>query len=162
MNMQICRPKERIAKNGGTGTLSRFRNEIEHVFDRFLTEPFELAWYGREGKEWMPRLDVVEGADAITVRMELPGVSPKNVDVTVRENVMTISGHKEESSKEEGRDYYISEREFGAFRRTIELPQSCDPDRVTASHDNGVITVKIARLKEAAPKHIAIKTNANS
>jgi HSP20 family protein len=75
---------------------------------------------------------------------------------------MTISGHKQESSKEEGKDFYISEREFGAFRRSLELPQGCDPDRITAEQDNGVLTVKIARLKEATPKHIAVKTGANS
>lgn len=162
MNLLTCQPRERLSANGGTGTLSRFRNDIERVFDRFITDPFEAAWYGREGKEWMPKIDVMESADAITVRMEVPGVSPRNVDVAVRGNVLNISGHKEEISKEEGKDYYISEREFGAFRRSLELPQGFDPDRITAAQDNGVLTIKIARLKEATPKHIAVKTGTNS
>jgi HSP20 family protein len=162
MNLLSCQPKERLTGNGGAGNFSRFRNEIERVFDRFVVDPFEVAWYGRNGKDWIPKLDVMESSDAITVRLEVPGVSPKNVDVSVRGNVLTISGHKEESSKEDGKDFYISEREYGSFRRSIELPQGCDPDRVTAAQDNGVLTVKIARLKEATPKQITVKTGSSS
>jgi len=132
------------------------------MFDRFVADPFDVAWYGRNGKDWMPKLDVVESSDAITVRTELPGVSPKNVDVSVRNNILTISGHKEASSEEEGKDFYFSEREFGSFRRSIELPQGCDPDRITATQDNGVLSVKIARLKEAAPKRINVKNGSAS
>jgi HSP20 family protein len=132
------------------------------MFDRFVADPFEVAWYGRNGKDWMPRLDVVESADAVTVRTEVPGVLPKNVDVSVRDNILTISGQKEASSHEEGKDFYISEREFGSFRRSIELPQGCDPDRITATQDNGVLTVKISRLREAAPKHVAVRTGSAS
>ncbi len=162
MNLLSCQPKERLPGMGGAGNFSRFRNDIERVFDRFIVDPFEAAWYGRSGKDWMPRLDMMESGDAITVRMEVPGVSSKNVDVSVHGNILTISGHKEDSSKEEGKDYFLSEREYGSFRRSIELPQGCDPDRVTAAQDNGVLTVKIARLKEATPKHIAVKTVSSS
>jgi HSP20 family protein len=158
MNLLTCKPKERGSANAGAGTLTRFRNEMEHMFDRFFTEPFEVAWYGRNGKEWFPKLDVVEENDSVTIRMEVPGVPPKNVDVSVRDNILTISGHKESSSQEESKDFYVSEREFGSFRRSIELPSGCDADRVTASQDNGVLTVKVGRAKEAAPKRIAVKT----
>jgi HSP20 family protein len=162
MNLLTCRPKERVSTNGGAGTLTKFRNEMERAFDRFFTEPFEVAWYGRNGKEWWPKLDVVEENDNVTIRMEVPGVSPKDVEVSVRDNVLTVSGQKESSSKEEGKDFYVSEREFGSFRRSIELPSGCDADRVTASQDNGVLTVKIARTKEAAPKKITVKTGSAS
>lgn len=158
MNLLTCQPKERGSANGASGSLSRFRNEIGRMFDRFVADPFEVAWYGRNGKDWMPKLDVNESSDAITVRMEVPGVSSKNVDVSLRDNMLTISGHKDASSEEEGKDFYISEREFGSFRRSIELPSGCDADRVTASQDNGVLTVKVGRAKEAAPKRIAVKT----
>jgi HSP20 family protein len=135
---------------------------MERVFDRFVADPFEVAWYGRNGKDWMPKLDVVESSDAVTVRTELPGVLPKNVDVSMRDNILTISGHKEAATQEEGKDFFISEREFGSFRRSIELPQGCDADRITATQDNGVLTVKIARLKEATPKKIPVKTGSAS
>lgn len=157
MNLLTCKPRERTSGNGGAGTLSKMRTEMERVFDRFLADPFELAWYGKAGKEWIPKLDVMEDNDNVTVRMEIPGVTSKNVDVTVRDNVLTISGHKESSSHEEGKDFYVSEREFGAFKRMIELPPGCDPDKITASQDNGVLTVKVARTKASSPKRIPVK-----
>lgn len=162
MNLLTSQPKERLTADGGTGTLSRFRNEMERAFDRFFVEPFDVAFHGRTGKEWLPKLDVIEENDAITVRMELPGVSPKNVDVSLRDNILTISGHKETTSHEEGKNFYISEREFGSFRRSMELPQSCDPDRISASQDNGLLTVKIPRTKESTPKRISVKTGSGS
>jgi len=162
MNLLTCQPRERTSATGGPGNLSRFRNEMERVFDRLIAEPFEMAWYGRNGKEWIPKLDMIESADSITLRMEVPGVPPKNVDVSMCGNVLTISGHKEQSTQEEGKDFYISEREFGSFRRSLDLPAGCDPDRITATQDNGILTVKIARLKDAAPKHIAVKSVPNT
>lgn len=162
MNLLTTQPREKFATNGGSGTLSRFRNEMERALDRFFVEPFEVAWHGRDGKEWNPKLDVIEENDAVTVRMEVPGVAPKNVDVSLRDNILTISGHKETTSHEEGKNFYISEREFGSFRRSMELPQSCDPDRISASQENGVLTVKIPRSKESAPKHISVKAGSAS
>jgi HSP20 family protein len=131
---------------------------MERTFDRFFTEPFELAWYGRNGKEWFPKLDVLEQEDAVTVCLELAGVSPENVDVSIRDNVLTISGHKDFAIQDEGKDFYICEREFGSFRRVIELPPGCDAEHITASQANGVVTIKIARSKEAKPRHIPVKT----
>lgn len=157
MNLLTCKPRERLSVNGGTGTLSKMRNEMERVFDRFLAEPFEVAWYGRNGKEWMPKLDVMEDNDHVTVRMEIPGVTSKNVDVSVRDNVLTIAGNKESASHEEGKDFYVSEREFGSFKRVLELPPGCDPEKITASQDNGVLTVKVARTKAATPKRVPVK-----
>jgi len=158
MNLLTSRPRERGTANGGATALSKMRNEVERVFDRFLAEPFEVAWYGRTGKEWMPKLDMMEDNDNITVRMEIPGVTSKNVDVSIRDNVLTISGHKESSSHEEGKDFYLSEREFGSFKRMIELPPGCDAEKITAAQDNGVLTVKIARTKAATPKRIPVKS----
>ena len=158
MNLLTSRPRERGSANGGATALSKMRNEVERVFDRYLAEPFEVAWYGRTGNEWMPKLDMMEDNDNIMVRMEIPGVTSKNVDVSIRDNVLTISGHKESSSHEEGKDFYMSEREFGSFKRMIELPPGCDAEKITASQDNGVLTVKIARTKAATPKRIPVKS----
>jgi HSP20 family protein len=87
-------------------------------------------------------------------------VAAKDVDVSISGNTLTISGEKEESSKEEGKDYFVTERRYGSFRRSIELPEGIDPERITAHQDNGVLTVKIARLKTATPKHIPVKATA--
>lgn len=161
MNLLTCRPKERVSANGGAGTLTKFRHEMERAFDRFFTEPFEVAWYGRTGREWLPKLDVVEESDNVTIRVELAGVSPENIDVSVRDNVLTITGHKDFAIQDEGKDFYLCEREFGSFRRTIELPPGCDAEQITASQNNGVVTVKIVRSKEAAPKRIAVEAGAS-
>lgn len=162
MNLLTCPTKEKHKTNGGTTTLSRFRNEMERAFDRFFVEPLDAVWHGRNGADWMPKLDMIEDHDGISLRMELPGVTPRNVDVSVRDNILTISGHKESSSHEEGKDFYVSEREFGSFRRSLELPPGCDAEKIAASQENGVLTVKIPRSRESTSKRIAVKAGSGS
>lgn len=154
MNLLRTKPRELAAP---TGMLSRMRDELDRVFDRFVREPFDLAWPGN-GSNWMPALDLVDGETEVTIKAEVPGMSAKDVDVSVSGNMLTLSGRKEESKEDRGENYFISERRFGAFQRTIELPEGVDAEKIVAEQENGVLTVKIPKLKTAKPKHIAIKS----
>ena len=140
------------------------RREIARAFDRFFSDPSaplggvsELMTLGgsRLG-EFIPASDVTESDTEVTVKAELAGVDPKDVDVTVSGNVLSLSGEKEESHEDQGADFYRSERSFGSFRRRIELPESVDPDNVSASYDNGVLSIRLAKKQDVRPRKIPV------
>lgn len=161
MNLLTVEPEKKASHRSDPGPLTRFRDEVERVFDR-MAKPWDMPWSRRSGADWVPALDISESEREMTIRAEVPGVSPKDIEVRVSGNMLTLSGTKEESSEEKGRGFYLCERQFGSFRRTVELPQGFDCDRVTARHENGVLTITIARSKDATPRHVAIKSGSAS
>lgn len=135
------------------GLLEPFRKEMEEVMERF---------FGREdGKPraietWAPRVDVEETDKEILVKADLPGVDPKNVEITVENGVLMVRGEKKEEKEEKKKDYHRVERFRGTFYRAIQLPPGADAEKVSATSANGVITVAIPKKVEAQPKKIAI------
>jgi len=104
--------------------LTRLRDEMDHAFERFLGEPFDLLETGLNRAEvWLPPIDITETDDEVTIRAEIPGIPAQNVDVAVTGHVLTISGDKEETEEHKGETYYHTERRFGTFRRVIDLPE---------------------------------------
>ncbi|MFN3484231.1 MAG: Hsp20/alpha crystallin family protein [Planctomycetota bacterium] len=163
--MKLVPFKKRSGRNGGlirggdgASALSRFRAEMDRLFDRFLRDPWsvfdETSLVPSFG--WSPALDVIDGEKEVTVRVEIPGVDPKDVEVTVSGNLLTIAGEKKEFSEEKGTNVYRSECSYGSFRRSLRLPEGVDSEKVQAEYSNGVLTVRIAKSKTAAPRRIAI------
>ena len=139
--------------------LSRLRWDVDRLFDRFLDWPG-----GMEGMGFADvRLDVSENEDEIIVRAEVPGIDPKNLDIELVGDVLTFSGEKSESfgdddkGSERNRPHY-SERRFGAFRRSIQLPTSVQPEAVKAEHRNGLVTIRLKKAESARPRRIQIKS----
>jgi HSP20 family protein len=135
-----------------------FRTELDRLFDRFFDMPSGLARQGFSSLAgWAPSTDVSESDKAVTVRAEVPGVDPKDIEVTLSDDVLTISGEKKEriETKEEGSRR--SERRFGAFRRTLPLPSSVDADSVSAKYENGVLVIELSKREGAAPKRIPVR-----
>ena len=154
--MQLLRTKVRDAAPLAPTALSRMRDEFDRVFDRFIREPFDIAWPSN-GRKWAPAVDVKDTESEVIIKAEVPGMAAKDVDVSVSGNILTLSGEKEESKEEKDENCYISERRFGSFYRAVELPDGVDPEKITAEQENGVLTVKIPKLRTAKPKHIPIK-----
>jgi HSP20 family protein len=98
---------------------------------------------GREAAEWAPPIDVVQKDDDLVVRAELPGAKLEDVEVTVHQGVLTISGKREEQSEEERGGYLVRERRSGSFRRSLQLPERVDEDSIQARFENGVLEVSI-------------------
>lgn len=151
------RPKNIVGPS--TPTLARMRDEMERAFDRFVRDPFDLVVHP-EQRTWMPALDVTDTETEIIVRAEIPGMTAKEVNVAITGNRLTLSGEKVEKNEEKDECCYISERRFGSFFRVIELPEGIDPEKVTADQTDGVLTVKIGKVKAAKPKHIPVKGHA--
>jgi HSP20 family protein len=134
------------------------RKEVDDVFRRVFGKIAEDGEELAVPAEWSPRVDVSETDKAITVKADLPGVDPKDVDVTVRDGVLTIKGEKKEEREEKKKNYQRMERFCGKFYRAISLPTGVDEDNIAAATAKGVVTVTIPKKPEAQPKKIAVKT----
>ena len=152
------RPEEETDDTALSSPLSYFRGEMDRLFERFFGEspgmPFGLA---RTGTGWMPSLDVSETDTDITVRAEVPGLDPKDLEITVSGQVLTIAGEKKEATEEKGENYFHSERRFGSFKRSVQLPAPVDTEKVTAEHKNGVIKIQLHKQQSALPKRIPVQ-----
>jgi HSP20 family protein len=143
--------------NGGmTTVLSTLRSEMDRMFGRFLGG----TWSDPTGAfaTYLPSIDVAETENEITVRAEVPGVDPKDVNVTLSGQLLTIAGEKKETSERKGENYFHSERRFGSFRRCIQLPTPVNPDKMTAEHKNGVIQIRLQKQPGAVAKRIPVQT----
>ena len=156
MNLLRTKPKE-LATSSPL-TFARMRDEMERVFDRFVRNPFEIAWPPERGS-WMPALEVTDTENEFVVKAEVPGMSAKDVNVSLTGNRLTLSGEKEESKEEKREGCYINERSFGSFHRSIELPDGIDPEKIAAEQTDGVLTVKVGKVKAVKPKHIPVKSH---
>jgi HSP20 family protein len=89
--------------------------------------------------------------------MELPGVRPEDVDIRITGGVLTIRGEKREEKEEKNKNLHFTERSFGSFQRSVQLPSTVDPDKVEATFKNGVLTVTVAKHADAKPKRIKVR-----
>ncbi|ODS00376.1 hypothetical protein AUC68_00990 [Methyloceanibacter methanicus] len=148
--------------------LLSLRREVERLFDDFSAvsarrsggmfgaEPF---WRGEFGLAHAPAVDIVEQEKNYRVTAELPGMDEKDIDVKFADGVLTITGEKKEESEEKQKDYYRSERHFGAFQRSFRVPDGVEADKIEASVKNGVLTVLLPKSDTAQKREttIAIK-----
>lgn len=114
-----------------------------------------------ERQSWTPSIDVIETEDAIKLKAELAGMDPKDINIEVQDNVLTVSGERrfEEEVKED--KYYRIERRYGSFGRSISLPQTVDENGIEAKYDNGVLEVVIPKAEVVKPKRIAVSIGHN-
>lgn len=140
--------------------LARLREEMDQLFERFWRDPFGVRF-----GEIFPsasglgvRMNLAESENEVTVTAELPGVDPKDVEISVSDNLLTIRGEKKQEKEDKRRNYHYIERSYGSFHRSIQLPSTADPGRVEAEYKNGVLTVTLQKRPEAKPKKIAVKT----
>jgi HSP20 family protein len=108
--------------------------------------------------EWVPSVDVFRKDGDLIVRAELPGVKPEDVDITVHEGVLTISGEREAEQEEERAEYYVREVRHGSFRRSMALPEDVDEQKVRARYQDGILEVTLEGAAAARePRHIQIE-----
>ena len=138
--------------------LGRFRTELDRLFERFFEVPKGLAREGLSGLTgWAPSVDVSESDKAITVRAEIPGVDPSDIEVTLTGQTLTISGEKRESIETKDENWHRSERRFGSFTRSVTLPKSVDVKKVSAKHEHGMLIIELNKCQSAVPKRIAVR-----
>jgi len=129
------------------------------TMDDFI-EKFFYGWPSFDEKSelaWTPRLDVNETDKDIFVDVELPGIEKKDVKVELKDNVLTISGERNQEKKSENQECCRVERHYGKFERVISLPESVDSGKISAEFKNGILGLKIPKVEKAIPKAIDIE-----
>jgi HSP20 family protein len=134
--------------------LTPLRKELERLLDRFWD--FEMPELPTMG-EWMPKVDLAENKEALVVKAEIPGIEPKEVSLTLQDQVLTIKGEKKEEKEEKGERHYRAERAYGAFARSLRLPVPVDGSKVTATFRNGLLTITLPKAPGARGTMIPIK-----
>jgi len=146
-----------------------FRREVDRLFDDFsmLNWRFPSRVFGRYTPDfpqaaWQiaPAVDIVEKEDQYEITAELPGLDEKDVEIKVTNQSLTIKGEKGEQREEKQKDYHLTERSYGSFQRSFNLPDGVDADRIAASFAKGVLTVTLPKNAESkqAERKIKIKT----
>ena len=136
--------------------LTSLRTEMDRIFDRFWEATAGLPELPSIGA-WSPALDMTEDKDAVVVKAEVPGIDPKEITLSLQDQVLTIKGEKKHEKEEKDERSYRVERSWGAFSRSIRLPASVDGSKVTAAFKNGVLTVTLPKAPEAKGTTIPIK-----
>jgi HSP20 family protein len=139
-----------MRKPGTEMPLSRLRNQLDHLFEPDFTVS-DLFSSG-----WMPAVDVMEGKDKLTVKAELPGFRREDLDVTVHENNLVISGERKTEEDQKDAAYYRSERFYGRFQRSIALPFSVDTGKIEARYRDGLLTITLPKSEHAKAKQIEV------
>jgi HSP20 family protein len=133
------------------------RNQVDRLFRDFETGFLQTPFY-RDIDNFLhrdlgfavtPAIDIVEKDNAYKVTAELPGLDAKNIDLQLADGVLTIKGEKTEEKEEKTKDRYVSERRYGSFRRSLQVPTSVDADKIEASYKSGILTVTLPKSGEA-------------
>lgn len=139
------------------------QSEMDRLFGEMLGGLSRRRSQAEQLAEWAPTMDVLTQDGDLVVRAELPGVSQEDVDITLHNGLLTISGeHKVEEEKERG-GYHVKERRSGSFRRSMQLPEGVDESKIHARFDKGVLEVSVEGAAiEQSPKHIQIEGSTES
>jgi len=159
MSLIPWRNKQR--QDGGTrgNALSALRTEMDRLFDTFVREPWgTIDWPFGADRPWSPVVDVSETAEEVTVRAEIPGMDPKDLEVTVTGNQLVLAGEKKETTETKEKSCHVSESRYGTFRRTIPLPANVDAENVEAECAHGILSIRLKKTQAAPAKRIEVKT----
>jgi HSP20 family protein len=137
------------------GDLFSIQNEMNQLFGRVFGQQPGL---GRGGQRlWAPALDIAERPDAYLVTVELPGVKPEDLDITLESGVLTVQGERRFQDESQDQQWHRVERRYGAFRRSITLPSQAQADKVEASFEHGVLHITVPKTEAAMPKRIEVR-----
>lgn len=153
MNM-IRWQRPALAQFPSLGRWTDIRDELDRLFESPLTE---LARASQLLSGWTPALDLHEDKDNFIVKIELPGMKKEDINISLHEGSLSISGERKNEQKFENAEICRSERFVGRFQRTVELPSAVAHDQVKAQYKDGILTVTLPKTEEAKPKQINVQ-----
>ena len=134
--------------------------------NRFLDEAFAGMPTAEQGSvitsAWFAPTDVSEDANGIQISMELPGVEPEDVRLSLENNILTIRGDKRQQAEQKNERVHRFERTYGTFERTFVLPSTVDSEGIDARYENGVLLITVPKAERAKPREIRVKSSAGS
>lgn len=133
--------------------LDSFQADMNRLFDGF----FQARGNGTGGhRRWIPAMDLVETEEDLVLRADLPGMTEDDVEIEIKDGVLTVSGERKAEHEEKEEGFYRVERAFGSFSRSLSLPQGIDAGAVGANFDNGVLEVRVPKPAERQPTRVQI------
>jgi HSP20 family protein len=130
-----------------------FRRDFDDLFDRLLG-----AQSSRRAPEHGPALESYVEGGKLVVRADLPGVDPKDVEITASGDQLTIRGKREQQREERGRDFIQREVTYGSFERVVKLPEGVNPEQITASYNNGVLELSVPLPEQSRTRKVPVKS----
>jgi HSP20 family protein len=141
-----------------TSSPDLFRDRFDRLFSRMLQDLGSTATGEQVStRQWVPAVDIQETADAVVLHAELPGLKREDVNITLENHMLTVSGERKFEKNTRADDFHRIERSYGSFARTFTLPTNVKTDKVEASFQDGVLTVKLPKVEEAKPRKIEIR-----
>jgi HSP20 family protein len=147
-----------IARWTPTGDVvhDRFGHLLEHAFNDML-RPFGTDAEAVSTRTWIPRVDIRENADGLTLLMDAPGLGKDDLNITLENNVLTIAGERKfEADEKANESYHRLERQYGAFSRSFTLAPTVRTDKVEAAFKDGVLSIHLPKQEESKPRRISI------
>ena len=126
------------------------------LFDRFF-EDWNLPSVFSEEKSWVPAFDITENDNEYVVTAELPGIDPKDLDVTLSEGILTVKGEKKQEKEEKEKGYHRVERRFGSFQRSFRIPGKVEANKVDANYKDGILKLTLPKAEGSETKKIEVK-----
>lgn len=133
--------------------LDNLHREMDIMWRQFLGESSGL---GFAGETWIPSIDLSETKDEVIVRLDVPGMKAKDIDVALNGNMLTVKGERKQEKRED-ECFHLLERDYGAFSRNIQLPCDVDNGKIDASYKNGTLEIRLPKTEESKERHIEIK-----
>jgi HSP20 family protein len=144
-----------VTRNGTNGNQpARYRDPFAMARELLSWDPF---FSGRPVTAFAPAFEVKETSDSFVLKADLPGVTESDIDISVHNNTLTVSGSRQAEERKEGESYALYERQFGSFSRSFALPEMADGERIEANLQHGVLTLTIGKKAEAKPRKIQLK-----
>ena len=140
----------------GFGRLTNLRDEIDRLFEEPLAA---LARSSQLLSGWTPAFDVYEDKDNFYVRAELPGMRKEDLELSMHNGSLSISGERKSDEALKEAEVYRSERFFGRFQRTLTVPMQVAVEKIKAQYKDGILSVTLPKAEEAKPKHIDVKVS---
>ena len=134
---------------------NQIQDEIKQVFERFFGEA-DADSSSVVTSQWTPRVDIKEEAGRFVILADVPGVEPKDIDISMDKGILTIKGERRAEKKEETERFSRVERMHGVFHRRFALPDSANPEQITASGRHGVLEISIPKRPETTPRKIQV------
>jgi len=131
------------------------QNRLNSIFNEFARpeEPTETLAAGN----FVPSCDVYEDAQQLVLKLEVPGIPQQNLNINVEGRTLTVKGERKFEGEEKEENFHRIERRFGSFVRSFTLPSSVDPDQISATCQDGVLSISLAKKPEAKPRQIAVQ-----
>jgi HSP20 family protein len=136
--------------------LDALQSEMNRLFDGFFGAG--RGTNGTRARRWIPAMDLVESEDHLVLRADLPGMSEDDIEIEIKDGVLTVSGERKSEQEHKDEGYYRVERAFGSFSRSLTLPDGVSADQVSANFDKGVLEVRIPKPEERKPQRVQIGT----